>query len=101
MYMRFVRLKVKEGKHWESARYYEDRVIQAMQETEGCLFASLLQPSGDEDESGSVGRIADASGEYGIEAIDAGLEAIEHACATCRGASHLPRAPCCLDWPVG
>jgi len=54
MYMRFVRLKVKEGKHWEYAHFYEDRVIPAMQETEGCLFASLLQPSGDDDESVSM-----------------------------------------------
>ncbi len=52
--MRFVRLKVKEGKHWDYARFYEDRVIPAMQETEGCLFASLLQPTGDEDESVSM-----------------------------------------------
>ena len=54
MYMRFVRFKVKEGKDWEYARFYNDRVIPAMQETEGCLFVSLLQPSGDEDESVSM-----------------------------------------------
>ena len=54
MYMRFVRVKVREGKHWEYAQFYEDRVIPDMQETEGCLFASLLQPSGDDDESVSM-----------------------------------------------
>ena len=54
MYMRFVRFKVKEGKHWDFARFYENRIIPAMQETEGCLFASLLQPSGDDDESVSM-----------------------------------------------
>lgn len=54
MFMRFVRLKVRAGKHWDYARFYEDRIIPAMQETEGCLFASLLQPSGDEDESVSM-----------------------------------------------
>jgi heme-degrading monooxygenase HmoA len=54
MFMRFVRFKVKEGKNWEYARFYEDRVIPAMQETDGCLFASLLQPSGDDDESVSM-----------------------------------------------
>jgi len=54
MFMRFVRLKVREGKHWEYAQFYEDRVIPAMQDTEGCLFASLLQPSGDDDESVSM-----------------------------------------------
>ncbi len=50
MHMRFVRFKVKEGKLWGFAGFYEDRIIPAMQETEGCLFASLLQPSGDDDE---------------------------------------------------
>lgn len=54
MHMRFVRFKVKEDKLWDYARYYEDRVIQALQETEGCLFASLLQPSGDDDECVSM-----------------------------------------------
>jgi heme-degrading monooxygenase HmoA len=54
MFMRFVRFKVKEGKHWDFAHFYEDRVIPAMQETDGCLFASLLQPSGEEDESVSM-----------------------------------------------
>jgi len=54
MFMRFVRLKVKEGKVWEYGRFYEDRIIPALQETEGCLFASLLQPAGDEDECVSM-----------------------------------------------
>lgn len=54
MFMRFVRLKVKEGKLWDLTRFYEERIIPALQETEGCLFASLLQPSGDEDESVSM-----------------------------------------------
>jgi len=54
MHMRFVRIKVKEGKQWDFARFYEDRIIPAMQETEGCLFASLLQPSGDDDECVSM-----------------------------------------------
>ena len=54
MHMRFVRIKVKEGKQWDFARFYEDRIIPAMQETDGCLFASLLQPSGDDDECVSM-----------------------------------------------
>ena len=54
MHMRFVRIKVKEGKQWDFASFYEDRIIPAMQETEGCLFASLLQPSGDDDECVSM-----------------------------------------------
>ena len=88
MHMRFVRFKVKVGKLWEYARDYEDRVIQALQETEGCLFASLLQPSGDEDEcvsmtmwrsqelaeayekSGLYDQILDESDEYLAEASE-------------------------------
>ena len=54
MHMRFVRVKVKEGRLWDFARFYEDRIIPALQETEGCLFASLLQPSGDDDECVSM-----------------------------------------------
>jgi heme-degrading monooxygenase HmoA len=72
MHMRFVRLKVKEGKHWDFARFYEDRIIPAMQETEGCLFASLLQPLGDDEEcvsmtmwrSGELAETYEKSGLY-------------------------------------
>ena len=71
MHMRFVRFKVKEDKLWEYARYYEDRVIQALQETEGCLFASLLQPSGDDNECVSMtmwrsGELAEAYEKSGL-----------------------------------
>ncbi len=71
MHMRFVRLKVKEGKHWDFARFYEDRIIPAMQETEGCLFASLLQPLGDDDECVSMtmwrsGELAEAYEKSGL-----------------------------------
>jgi heme-degrading monooxygenase HmoA len=48
MFMRFVNLKVKEGRLPDLARFYEDRVIPALQESGGCLYASLLQPSGDD-----------------------------------------------------
>lgn len=54
MYMRFVHLKVKEGKLWDLARFYEERVIPGLEETEGCLFASLLQATEEEDESVSM-----------------------------------------------
>ena len=50
MYMRFVHLKVKEGRLRDLRRFYEDRVIPALQNTEGCLFSSLLQPTGESDE---------------------------------------------------
>ena len=54
MYMRFVHLKVREGKMRDLARFYEERVIPTLQETEGCLYASLLQPSGDDEECVSM-----------------------------------------------
>jgi heme-degrading monooxygenase HmoA len=50
MFMRFVNLKVKEGRLRDLATFYEDRVIPALQESGGCLYASLLQPSGDDRE---------------------------------------------------
>ncbi len=50
MYMRFVRLKVREGRLGGLRRFYDQRVIPALQETEGCLFSSLLQPTGESDE---------------------------------------------------
>jgi heme-degrading monooxygenase HmoA len=54
MYMRFVNLKVKDGRMRDMARFYEDRVIPSLQETGGCLYASLLQPSGDDQECVSL-----------------------------------------------
>ena len=50
MFMRFVNIRVREGKLRELARFYEDRVIPALDESGGCLYASLLQPSGDDRE---------------------------------------------------
>jgi heme-degrading monooxygenase HmoA len=50
MYMRIVNLKVKEGRQGDLARFYEDRVIPALRESKGCLYASLLQPSDDDQE---------------------------------------------------
>ena len=54
MFLRFVNLKVREGKQREFARFYEDRVIPALQESGGCLYASLLQPSDDDQEHVSM-----------------------------------------------
>jgi len=54
MFMRFVNLKVREGRQRDFARFYEDRVIPALQETGGCLYASLLQPSDDDQEHVSM-----------------------------------------------
>ncbi len=50
MHLRFVHLKVKEGRFQDLRQFYDDRVIPAMQETKGCLFASLLQPTDQDDE---------------------------------------------------
>ncbi len=50
MHLRFVHLKVKEGRFQDLRQFYDDRVIPAMQETKGCMFASLLQPTDHDDE---------------------------------------------------
>jgi len=50
MHLRFVHLKVKEGRFHDLRRFYDERVIPAMQATKGCLFASLLQPTDNDDE---------------------------------------------------
>jgi heme-degrading monooxygenase HmoA len=50
MFMRIVNLKVKQGKQGELARFYEDRVIPALEESKGCLYAALLQPADDDQE---------------------------------------------------
>jgi heme-degrading monooxygenase HmoA len=43
-FVRFVRLQVREGREAELWTYYEERVIPALDATEGCLFAGLLRP---------------------------------------------------------
>ena len=54
MFMRFVNLKVKEGRMNDFARFYEERTIPALQATKGCLYASLLRPRGDDVECVSI-----------------------------------------------
>jgi heme-degrading monooxygenase HmoA len=44
MFMRFLRLKVKEEKLRDLQRFYRERVVPALHTTPGCIFASLLQP---------------------------------------------------------
>jgi heme-degrading monooxygenase HmoA len=88
MYMRFVHLKLREGRLREFRRFYEERVIPALQGTEGCLFSSLLQPTGESDEclsftlwssaehadeyekSGLYDQLLDESDEYLAEASE-------------------------------
>jgi quinol monooxygenase YgiN len=50
MYMRFVRVRVKRDRMADFRRFYDDRVITALQETDGCLFASLLETTSEDDE---------------------------------------------------
>jgi len=72
MFMRIVNLKVKEGRQADVARFYEDRVIPALQDSGGCLYASLLQPSDDGQEcismtwwrSREAAEAYDSSGRY-------------------------------------
>lgn len=50
MYMRFVRIRVKRDRMADFRRFYDDRIITALQGTDGCLFASLLQTTSEDDE---------------------------------------------------
>ena len=43
MYMRLVHLRVKPGKRRELREFYERRVMPALAETPGCLYATLLE----------------------------------------------------------
>lgn len=45
MFLRLVRLKLKEGALWPFREYYEERVLPALEKTEGCLYAALLRPT--------------------------------------------------------
>jgi heme-degrading monooxygenase HmoA len=66
MFLRFVHLKVKKERAAEFARFYEARIIPALQDTPGCLYASLLQPTAGDDEciSMTTWRSAEAAEEY-------------------------------------
>ncbi len=44
MYLRFVRLIVREGAEAKLAEFYRERVIPALRATDGCRFAGLLAP---------------------------------------------------------
>lgn len=45
MVVRFVRLRVKPGTVWEFRSFYESRILTALQQAGGCLFAGLLEPA--------------------------------------------------------
>jgi len=64
--MRFVRLKIKEEKGWDAQKFYEERVFPQLEQTDGCLFASLLQGTihGGDYISMTVWTSAEAAGRY-------------------------------------
>jgi len=66
MYLRFVRLKIKEDKVWETKTFYEERVIPQLEQTDGCVFASLLQGTihGEDYMSVTAWKDADAAADY-------------------------------------
>ncbi|MDX1630602.1 MAG: antibiotic biosynthesis monooxygenase [Thermoanaerobaculia bacterium] len=66
MFIRFVRLKVKEESVADFRTFYEERVIPALDKTKGCLFAGLLEPwRGEEDHrSLTIWESADAVRDY-------------------------------------
>ena len=45
MFLRVVRVKVREGCLWQFREYYEAHILPALARTEGCLFAALLRPA--------------------------------------------------------
>jgi heme-degrading monooxygenase HmoA len=104
MHLRFVRLQVRKGRFQELREFYDERVIPALHETRGCLFASLLQPTDESDEclsvtlwssqeraeayeaSGLYDKLLDESDDYLAEAVqwqvrlagDPGVEKVQH-----------------------
>ena len=47
MFLRVVRTKLREGALWRFREYYEERILPALEKTEGCLYAALLRPTAD------------------------------------------------------
>lgn len=52
--MRFVNLKIPGDAAWEVREFYKKTVIPTLRSTEGCLFASLMQPTVEVDECVSM-----------------------------------------------
>lgn len=66
MHLRFVRLRIKEEKAWDAQRFYEERVFPQLEQTDGCVFASLLQGTihGNDYISMTVWTSVEAAEEY-------------------------------------
>ena len=45
MFLRLVRSRLREEAFWGFREYYESRILPALAETEGCLYAALLRPT--------------------------------------------------------
>lgn len=71
MHMRFVRLKIEEEKVWDAKTFYEEIVFSRLEQTDGCLFAGLLQGTvhGNDIISMTVWTTAEAAAAY----VDGGL----------------------------
>lgn len=99
MHIRFVRLKGREDRAWNARKFYEARVLPSLEQTDGCMFASLLQGTihGDDyismtawvgeeaaksyEHGGLFDRLLDESDEalQGVEEVDPGVEGTDHA----------------------
>lgn len=65
MFLRIVRLQVREAEEAAFTRFYEERVIPALEATEGCLYAGLLAPwRGDAHQSLTIWSSAESAGAY-------------------------------------
>lgn len=65
MFIRFVRLQVREGCENDFRAFYESRVIPALQATSGCHFAGLLRPwQGSDHKSLTIWETADDARAY-------------------------------------
>jgi heme-degrading monooxygenase HmoA len=66
MFVRFVRLQVREGREAAFAEWYRERVIPALARTHGCVFAGLLTPwrGVDHHRSLTIWRNAGAAAAY-------------------------------------
>lgn len=65
MFVRFVRLRVREGQERAFADWYRDRVIPELSAMQGCVFAGLLTPWRGEDHlSLTIWRNSGAAGAY-------------------------------------
>lgn len=65
MYLRFVRLSVREGEEARFARFYRERVIAELEATPGCRFAGLLRPwRGSEHRSLTIWDTPEAAAAY-------------------------------------